>query len=186
MPENTKIAGIRIGFGNVPIFDTKRSRTLFSNQGTIYFKGRAKIGHGGKVVVEKNAYLTIGNHFNMSAESIIYCCYKITFGDYNLLSWQAQFLDSDQHEIYDKDVQDIVINPPAEIKTGDSVWFCSRINVVKGVTIPSNCVIAANSNVVSKLTDNFCIYGGNPAKVIKRNICWDSVERHISKQKTSI
>lgn len=185
LPEKTKTAGIRIGFGNVPIFDEKRSRTIFSNQGTIYFKGRAKIGHGGKVVVQKNACLTIGDHFNMSAESTIYCCHKITFGDYNLLSWQAQFLDSDQHEIYAKNSQEIAINPPAEIITGDSVWFCSRTNVVKGVTIPSNCIIAANSNVAKTLTESFCIYGGNPAKVIKRNVCWDSIERRQNQEEIS-
>lgn len=177
LPEKTKVAGIRIGFGDVPIFDKQRSRTIFYNQGMICFKGKAKIGHGGKIVVKKNAHLTLGNRFNMSAESAIYCCYKIEFGDYNLLSWQVQLIDSDLHDIYAKDEATIAINPPAAIITGDSVWFCSRANVLKGVTIPSNCIIAANSNVVHTLTDSFCIYAGNPAKVIKRNITWDSAAR---------
>lgn len=177
LPEKAKTASIRLGFGDVPIFDRKSSRTVFSNQGTICFKGRAKIGHGGKIVVTRNAVLTFGNRFNMSAESSIYCCHKITFGDYNLISWQVQFMDSDLHDIYQKDKTDIPINNPAEITTGKSVWFCSRANIVKGVSISSNCIIAANSNVVNDLTESFCIYGGNPAKIIKRDVYWDSAER---------
>lgn len=177
LPEEAKTGGIRIGFGNVPIFDKKISRTIFHNQGTISFTGRAKIGHGGKIVVQKNAHLTLGNRFNMSAESTIYCCHKITFGDYNLISWHVQFMDNDLHEIYENENTGIAINPPAEIKTGSSVWFCSRVNVVKGVKIASNCIISANSNVVKNLNENFCIYGGNPAKIIKRNISWDSAAR---------
>lgn len=187
LPEKTKVAGIRIGFGDVPIFDKHRSRTIFYNQGTICFKGRAKVGHGGKIVVKKNAYLTLGNRFNMSAESTIYCCHKITFGDYNLLSWQVQLIDDDLHHIYAENEPGTAINPPAEIKTEDSVWFCSRVNVIKGVSIAANCVIAAGSNVVTDLNDSFCIYGGNPAKKIKHGINWDSAARdYLPKTNTHV
>lgn len=177
LPENAKCAGIRIGFGNVPIFDKRRSRTVFYNEGTITFLGRAKIGHGGKVVVKKNASLTLGNRFNMSAESTLYCCNRIEFGHYNLLSWNVQILDSDLHDIYSLDDPEITINPSKPIKTGDSVWFCSRTNVQKGVTIAPNSIISSQTNVTRPLVESNCIYGGNPAKVIRSNVCWDSAAR---------
>lgn len=177
LPDKTSIACIRIGFGDVPIFDRKRSRTIFYNHGIISFKGKAKIGHGAKIVVKKNGHLTLGNRFNMSAESTIYCSHEIIFGDYNLLSWDVQIIDSDFHEVYQNGKPKVAINPDAPIITGDSVWFCSRSTVLKGVNIPSNCIISANTNVTRSLQESFCIYGGNPAKVIKSNITWDSAAR---------
>lgn len=177
LPENAKFAGIRIGFGDVPIFDKRNSRAIFSNEGKITFSGRAKVGHGGKIIVKKNAHLTLGNRFNMSAESTIYCCNEITFGRYNLLSWDVQVMDSDLHDIYSQDAYGIAINPPQPIKTGDSVWFCSRTNILKGVTIASNSIISSQTNVTRSLEQSHCIYGGNPARVIKSHICWDSAAR---------
>ncbi len=177
LSNKTKFADIRIGFGNVPIFDKYRSRTIFSNEGTIIFRGRAKIGHGGKVVVTQGAELTLGNRFNMSAESTIYCNHKITFGDYNLLSWNVQIMDSDLHAIYNQNEPEVPINPSKPIITGDSVWFGSRANILKGVQIASDSIIASQANVVRSLEQSNCIYGGNPAKLIKSHISWDSAVR---------
>ncbi len=177
LSSNAKFADIRIGFGHVPIFDKYRSRTIFSNEGTIMFHGRAKIGHGGKIAVTRGAELALGNRFNMSAESTIYCNHKISFGNYNLLSWNVQIMDSDLHAIYNQDDIGVQINPPKPIITGDSVWFGSRSNILKGVNIASNCIIASQANVVHSLEQSHCIYGGNPAKLIKSHISWDSAVR---------
>ncbi|OOE58601.1 transferase [Salinivibrio sp. ML323] len=172
-----KTGGIRIGFGDVPAFDKKRSRSIFFNEGTIVFSGRAKVGHGGKLVVCKGGRLNLGNRFNLSAESLIYCTKSITFGDYNLISWGVQVIDSDLHDIYSKGNIGLPINPPKAIKTENSVWLCARSNILKGSYIPSHSIIASNANVCGVLDSTHSIYGGNPAKLIKQGIAWDSAAR---------
>lgn len=173
-----KPAGIRLGFGNVPIFDKRSDRGVFFNQGIITFTGRAKLGHGSKIVVGKGAQLQMGNRFNMTANSALYCNHKITFGDYNLLSWDVLVMDSDMHDIYcADDTGNQPLNPPAEVVSADSVWFGCRSTVLKGTKIAENTIIAANANVCGRHVEANAIYGGNPAKVIKRNIRWDSAVR---------
>lgn len=173
-----KPAGIRLGFGNVPIFDKRSDRGVFSNKGTIIFKGRAKLGHGSKIVVAKGAQLALGNRFNMTANSALYCHHKMSFGDYNLLSWDVLVMDSDLHDIYRvDDIKNQAINKPAPVVTGESVWFGCRATVLKGTEIAKNTIIAANANLCGHYREENAIYGGNPAKVIKRHVRWDSAIR---------
>lgn len=53
------------------------------------------------------------------------------------------------------------------ISIGDGVWICANVTILPGVTIGNGCVIAAGSVVVKDCKSN-CMYGGNPAKLIKR------------------
>lgn len=50
---------------------------------------------------------------------------------------------------------------------GNDVWFGQNTTIMPGVTVGNGVIIAANSVVVSDL-ESYCIYGGNPAKLIKR------------------
>lgn len=52
------------------------------------------------------------------------------------------------------------------ISIENDVWIGSGVRVLDGVTIKKGCVIGANS-VVSKTTEEFGIYVGVPAKLIK-------------------
>ncbi len=52
------------------------------------------------------------------------------------------------------------------IKIGDSCWFGANVSVMPGVTIGSNCVIAAGSVVTSDIPNNSLV-AGVPAKVKK-------------------
>ena len=56
---------------------------------------------------------------------------------------------------------------PKPIHIGKRVWIGSGVIILPGVTIGDNAVIAAGS-VVSKDVEADAIYGGNPAKFIKR------------------
>jgi acetyltransferase-like isoleucine patch superfamily enzyme len=175
VPFNTPTATIRIGFGDVEQFDQARSRTIWSVAGTVKFNGRAKLGHGCKVIVKKNAELIFGHRFNLSAESSIICHRLISFGDYNLVSWGVVFLDTDQHDIFDLDGN--ILNPAKPIIIKDSVWIACRSTILKGSTIAGDSIVAAGSVVCGNLLKPNCIYGGNPAVCLKKDIRWDSAVR---------
>ena len=57
---------------------------------------------------------------------------------------------------------------PKPIHIGKRVWIGSGAIILPGVNIGDNSVIAAGSVVTKDVPEN-CLYGGNPAKFIKKN-----------------
>lgn len=54
------------------------------------------------------------------------------------------------------------------IVIGDNVWLGARTIILDGVNIANGTVIAAGSIVTKDITEENSIYGGNPAKFIKK------------------
>lgn len=50
---------------------------------------------------------------------------------------------------------------------GEGSWIGEKVCILPGVTIGKKCVIGAGS-VVTKDVPDYCLVGGNPAKVIKK------------------
>jgi len=165
--KNDKLFCIKIGFGDVRIFDNKYQRTLIDNRGKIIFEGTATISTGSRV--SNTGTLTFGNEFNMTANSSIICHKKIVFKEKCLVSWNCNFLDTDFHKIYDS--SGMIINEDGEIIIGKNVWICSGVTVLKGTIIPDNSIIAANSTVSKKLVKESSLYVSNEIK--KENIHWE-------------
>ena len=168
---NIKPGMIRIGFGNVGIFDNVLSRTIIQLDGKIIFCGKASIGHGSRISVGKNGILEIGKNFIITAETSIICHKKIRFGDNILISWENLFMDTDFHKI--KDTENNIINEPKEIFIGNNVWIGCRNTILKGSQISDNSVIGSNSLINKKFNKNNILIAGNPAKILKENIVWE-------------
>jgi len=63
---------------------------------------------------------------------------------------------------------------------GDDVWIGYGATILQGVNIGSGAIIAAGS-VVTKDVEEYCIYGGNPAKKIRdRFENLEDKKRHIA------
>ena len=162
---------IRIGFGDVGIFDNVLSRTIIQLDGEIIFYGKASIGHGSKISVGRNGILEIGENFTITAETSIICHKKIKFGNNVLISWENLFMDIDFHKI--KSIENNIINEPKEIFIGNNVWIGCRNTILKGSQILNSCVIGSNSLINKKFDKNNILIAGNPAKILKENIIWE-------------
>ena len=99
---------IRIGYGNVGIFDKDYQRTLLYIEGVIEFDEGVKIGHGSRISSAKGSLIRFGKNFTITAHSSIISRFKITFGNDCLLSWDILIMDSDFHFI--KNTAGIPIN----------------------------------------------------------------------------
>ena len=55
-----------------------------------------------------------------------------------------------------------------DVVIGEGTWLAANVLVCPGVTIAKNCIIAAGAVVSSNLTEEGCLYGGIPARLIKR------------------
>lgn len=165
---------IRIGYGDVGIFDKKNSRAIWETGGTVIFKGEANIGHGSKIVVGKSGRLIFGERFSISAESAIICFCEIEFGNDCLLSWDVLIMDTDFHKIYSLGTVD-QINLDKKITVGDDCWIGCRSLILKGAILPRNTIVAGNSYVGNRRNPDFypdCIVGGMPAQLLKKNVFW--------------
>ncbi len=163
---------IQIGYGDVGIFDKKRSRSVWNVTGEVVFEGEARIGHGSKISVEENGVLEIGERFNITAESSIVVQKNVRFGKDCLISWDCLIMDTDFHKIYDKKGGNI-INTPQPVLIGENVWIGCRNLILKGAKIADNSVIGANSTLSKDISDQQGLFVGNPAKMIKEGIHWE-------------
>jgi acetyltransferase-like isoleucine patch superfamily enzyme len=166
-----KTYSIKIGFGDVGIFDKRRSRTIWEVSGRVVFNGQARIGIGSKISVGLSGELIFGDNFQMSSESSIVSYKKISFGSNCILSWDILIIDTDFHNILSKD--NFILNKPAEIIIGNNVWIGYRTVINKGSFIASNSVVSACSRVFCRFNIENSIIGGNPAKVLLNGIHWE-------------
>lgn len=159
---------ILIGFGNVPIFDKRKSRTIWNHGGgKITFNGKCSIGHGSKIAV--GGELVLGKNFGITAESSIICDNYIEFGDDVLISWKCQIMDTDFHSL--------IINGNKQfnkgtIVVGNKVWIGMNVIILKNSKISDNSVIAAGSIINKQFNDKNILIAGVPGKTIRNNIQW--------------
>lgn len=167
-----KTGMVQIGYGEVGIFDMKRSRSIWKVSGEVTFKGKAHIGHGTKISVDKDAHLELGNNFTVTAESEIVVQKNIQFGDNVLISWDCLIMDTDFHKIYDQTGE--LINSPEPIIVGQKVWIGCRTVILKGSKISDGSIIGASSFLSKDISSESGIFAGNPIRFIKSNISWEN------------
>ncbi|MCC5464128.1 acyltransferase [Pelosinus baikalensis] len=78
-------------------------------------------------------------------------------------------MDTDFHKII---CNNEISNSPKAIALGNRIWVGCRCTVLKGTQICDDVVIAANSTVFGVFDETKIIIGGNPSKILKRNVTW--------------
>ena len=159
---------VRIGFTGTDTIDYDYNRTMLRIDGTLNIKGKTKIAKSSKLIILGE--LTLGNNFITSGDTTIICAKKITIGDDTMLAWQSIVMDTDQHNILDQHQN--LINENKEIEIGDNVWVGARCFILKGVNIPNDSIIGANTTVTKSFDQEKTIIAGNPPKVIKESVSW--------------
>lgn len=164
---------IKIGFGEVGIFDKKKSKTIWeqSHNTTIIFKGKANIGHGSKISVSNNSHLLLGHNLNITAECAISCSEAIEIGDNCLISWETLIMDSDFHQIFDLKTQK-AFTKSKEIIIGDRVWIGCRSTILKGSVLSNDTIVGAGSLISRKYVESNIIIAGSPGEKIKEGVVW--------------
>lgn len=162
---------IRIGFGDVGIFDDRFSRSIWDVSGLVVFKGKTELGHGSKITVAETGVLEFGKDFTITAESTVIAYKSICFGENCMLSWDVLIMDTDLHRIKDQNGE--IINNDAPISIGNNVWIGCRSIILKGTSIPDYVVIGANSQTRNSLDEQHCVYAGSPLRKIRESINWE-------------
>lgn len=148
-------------------FMHKADRTYLNIEGKLIVNKDFSIGRGCRIYIAKNGICTLGQGY-INANTVLVIKHKLTIGDGVAIAWGCEFLDEDFHEI----VYDGKEEREPGIFIDDNVWIGSGVKVLKGITIGPGNVIAANSLITKSFPEPNNLIGGNPARIIKRNISW--------------
>jgi len=118
--------------------------------------------------VSNNGVLKIGQNVGISAVAIA-CMYRITIGNNVMIGGGTCIYDSDYHPLnaYQRITKQNEFIVSDEVIIEDNVFIGANSTILKGVRIGSNSVVGACSVVTKSIPENE-IWGGNPAKCLKR------------------
>ena len=178
---NEVINGIIIYRENVAVKDYSINGSIkIYNQGSISIGENFKANSGKnfnpiggdtvlRLICQKNAVLTIGDNVGMSNTTIV-CSIGVTIENNVLIGGGCKIWDTDFHSLNFKirgTKEDAVNAKNNSILIKNNAFIGGGTFILKGVTIGEKSVIAAGS-VVTKSVPNGEIWGGNPAKFIKK------------------
>lgn len=127
-----------------------------------------------------NARVEIGNGVFIGDDTKLFCREKITLGDNIMISWGCTLIDTNAHSLHSderlNDVRDwkkgeqyknwdVVESKPISIE--ELSWIGFNSIITKGVTVKKGSILGCGS-VLTKSTEAFGVYGGNPAILIKK------------------
>ena len=147
-------------------FSHKTDKTILKITGKLILKGDYRIGKGCRFDIDGT--MIIGKNCYVSPNTVFIIMHTLTIGDNTIISWNCQFLDDDFHTISYLGKNET----EKSIKIGNHVWIGCGVKVYKGTSIANNCVVASDSIVKGIYLEENCLIGGNPSRVIKRNIQW--------------
>lgn len=111
-----------------------------------------------------NSIIKIGDKTRIHG-SCIHAFNRIEIGHHCLIAANCQIIDSNGHAL-EKNNRFKSQGSAHPILIGDNVWIGTGAIILPGVKIGNGSIIAAGSVVTDSVPDN-CIYGGNPAELIR-------------------
>ncbi len=136
-------------------------RKVFLRINNIKFGKCCFFGHGFHLY-KSNAQLVIGERVCIGENGGIYLHDDIEIGD-DFLAAPGLTINNGSHNI------ETLEPTSAKIKIGDRVWCGVNVTIVAGANIGDDCVIGANSLVLSDIPAR-SLAVGIPARIIRQNI----------------
>lgn len=178
-----KFAGLDIEIMGSNNTITLTPETIFKSSKIIIDANNANISFGTSpeinnlsvfVRLGKNQKLKWGNGSTITGGYVELCetDAAVTIGQDCMIGWHVSIVATDFHAVLDKKTKR-VLNGPGNVVIGNKCWLGHGVRLLKNANIPDNTIVGAESVVTKKFKDNYTVIAGNPAKVVKRNVCWD-------------
>ncbi|MDR2524896.1 MAG: acyltransferase [Oscillospiraceae bacterium] len=141
-------------------------------------KLRLSLWHDSFCSIGKNTYYNGLLHVLLSERTNAFV------GDDCLFSFGNWLRTADPHLIYDAK-EGRRINPSRSIFVGDHVWVGQDAMLLKGAQIGSGSILGAKSLLGGKRVPSNTVWGGNPAKQIRKHIFWGDECVHTWRKENS-
>lgn len=160
----------RIGFGGSDGIHSLGNCFLHVSDRSQLIMGKAfKISQGGRIFINNNGIVEIGDNFFSNKNVFISCDKSIKIGSDVILGWNVAIRDSDGHEIIENG---IIHNNTGKVNIGNHVWLASEVHVLKNTSIGEGCVVGYRSTINKHFDDVYSLIVGTPARVVRKNIQW--------------
>lgn len=166
---NKAYRSILIGGGCSPGMQCPKAAIYIEEGGQLIFNGGATISQGSLLRCDKNACLEIGASFYCNHNCFLRSTSLIKIGKNCSFGWSVHLNTSDGHTVW-HDGQKMEEQGPIII--GDKVWLTPDCSVLKNAFINNNCIVTQKSIITHKFTEENCLIGGLPARILRRNIDW--------------
>lgn len=167
----SKRFSIQIGGNGSPhVSPNKLTYFYVGKNARIIFYGRASIGVGSSVRVDKDGVLIIGDNFSTNRNCNISCSYRMEFEDDVLFGWNINVRDTEGHQVY---INGKSSERHKEVVIHEHVWVGSFSDILKGVEIGKGSIIAWRSCVLTRFPEENLLIGGYPAKVLRNSVVWE-------------
>ena len=95
---------------------------------------------------------------------------EVEIGEDCMFAFDTIIYNTDGHSIFQNGN---LINKADKLVIGHHVWCGWGSTILKNSYIPSGCIVGKSAVVAKKFEKENVVIAGNPAKIIKENICWD-------------
>ncbi len=99
-----------------------------------------------------------------------------------MIGWHISIVATDFHTVLDRRTGK-VLNGPGHVVIGNNCWLGHGVRLLKNAKIPNNTIVGAETIVTKAFVEEWTALGGNPAKVIKKDVTWhrDSPTDYLSR-----
>lgn len=163
-PEGRFVAGFREGAVSRP--DLGRSMLKISGGGRLVCPSKPAVLGPCSILTIEGTFEMGNSYFNSHCRVV--CGESIRIGDGCTIAWGVELLDDNRHLLEIDGTRQPRTKP---IVIEDDVWIGRGASIMKGVTIHSGSVVAADSVVVSDVPPGTLV-AGHPAEVIREDIKW--------------
>ena len=132
---------IRLGVESVSIFPN--NGVMIENRGKIIFHGNTMIGNNSAISLGEKGVVEFGDNFMATTGLKLVCYDSVSFDRNVLIGWNVQIVDTDFHML--KNVNGGGKKGYGPIRVGSDVWIANGCKIYKNVTIPSLCVVGADT-----------------------------------------
>lgn len=170
--------------GNISIGDNCRilknaildTSTNPGNADYLKFTKTGEIVLGDKVSVKSYAllysydgFIRIGNNCTLNPYTVVYGHGGVEIGNNVMIAAHCIIISANHNFDSIKDPMNQQGLSCEGISIGSDVWIGGNVKILDGVKIGNSCIVASGS-VVNKDLESFGIYGGAPAKLIRKRI----------------
>jgi len=181
--ENERIEGLNILIKGDNNEITIKKPCRLSNLGIRIRANSSKIVIGENVEIDKlwcevcggnNQFISIGDNCKILGLTIQACEENAGFvlGNNSLVSFNVTVWCSDAHSLFSSD--GMVLNRISQyMEIGEHCWIGYGATLYKNAKLGKNSVVGGSSVITKAFDEENIVVGGNPARIIKKNINWD-------------
>ena len=163
----------------------RNSNIVFKGDNSLIFLKKGKYNLDVDIYNNSTLYIGENNYFHphlINTKIILSEEKNVFIGNDNIISLNCFIRTADPHLIYDTNTKER-LNYSKSVYIGDHIWLGQGTTILKGTQIHSGAIVGAKSLVSNKVISSNTVWGGNPAKLIKKDIFWEPKSVH-SWQKT--